>query len=105
GLWAQWRLEEAGGGPRAPGESVLLSCRGSGFSFRLYSLWWYRQAPGGRPEWVSVIDPLGGVRNNGAAIQNRATASRDNSQSKLSLSLRALHPRDSARYFCAVHTG
>ncbi|XP_017694871.1 PREDICTED: uncharacterized protein LOC108509802 [Lepidothrix coronata] len=55
GLWAQWRLEEAGGGHRAPGDSVLLSCRGSGFNFGLYVVHWYRQAPGGRPEWVSSI--------------------------------------------------
>ncbi|NWQ72625.1 HV01 protein, partial [Neopipo cinnamomea] len=104
GLRAQWRLEEAGGGLRAPGESVLLSCRGSGLNFGYYEVWWYRQAPGGRPDWVSFIDSQGRVRNNRAAVQDRATPSRNNSQSKSFLSLRALQPRDSARYFCAVPT-
>ncbi|NXM05574.1 HV03 protein, partial [Tyrannus savana] len=70
GLRAQWRLEEAGGGLRAPGESVLLSCRGSGFTFENYGICWYRQAPGGSPEWVSFINSRGGiVRTNRAAVQ------------------------------------
>ncbi|KAF1404764.1 Ig heavy chain V region 3, partial [Spheniscus mendiculus] len=92
-------------GLRAPGDSVLLSCRGSGFNFVDYDLWWYRQAPGGRLEWVSVISYDSSVIRFGQSVQGRATVSRDNSRSESSLSLRALHPRDSARYFCAVHTG
>uniref|UniRef100_A0A8V5GLF8 Ig-like domain-containing protein n=1 Tax=Melopsittacus undulatus TaxID=13146 RepID=A0A8V5GLF8_MELUD len=39
-----------------------------------------------------------------AAVEGRATMSWDNLQSKSSLSLHALQPQDSARYFCAVHT-
>ncbi|NWU87840.1 HVC33 protein, partial [Onychorhynchus coronatus] len=104
GLWAQWRLEEAGGGQRAPGEFVLLSCRGSGFNFGFLTVYWYRQAPGGRPEWVAVISHDSSVTQNGPAMKGRALVSRDNSQSKSSLYLWALHVRDSARYFCAVHT-
>ncbi|NXK00672.1 HV309 protein, partial [Corythaixoides concolor] len=103
GLWAQLRLVESGGGLRAPGDSVLLSCRGSGFDFRNYAVWWYRQAPGGIVEVLSVCWSFGST-NYGPAVEGRATASRDNSQSESSLSLRALHPQDSARYFCAVHT-
>ncbi|KFW82459.1 Ig heavy chain V region C3, partial [Manacus vitellinus] len=102
GLWAQLRLEEAGGGHRAPGESVLLSCRGSGFNFGLYVVYWYRQAPGGIPEWVSSISTDSSVNRNRTAMEGRALVSRDNSQSKSSLSLWALQPQDSARYFCAV---
>uniref|UniRef100_A0A8V5GPP4 Uncharacterized protein n=1 Tax=Melopsittacus undulatus TaxID=13146 RepID=A0A8V5GPP4_MELUD len=48
GVWAQVRLEETGGGLRAPGDSVLLSCRGYGFRFAIAGVRWYRQAPGGR---------------------------------------------------------
>uniref|UniRef100_A0A663MVS3 Ig-like domain-containing protein n=1 Tax=Athene cunicularia TaxID=194338 RepID=A0A663MVS3_ATHCN len=101
----QMHLLEAGGGLRAPGNSVLLSCRGSGFTFRTHDLWWYRQTPNGRLEWVSYISSLGTTKEYGAAVQGRATVSRDNSRSESSLSLRALGPRDSARYFCAVRTG
>ncbi|NXH81239.1 HV03 protein, partial [Edolisoma coerulescens] len=105
GLWAQWRLEEAGGGLRAAGDSVTLSCHGSGFTFRNYAIFWYRQAPGGSLEWVSVISHVPRVFSFDQSVQSRAKISRDNSRSKAYLSLLTLHPRDSARYFCAVHTG
>ncbi|NWT94934.1 HV335 protein, partial [Urocynchramus pylzowi] len=105
GLWAQPRLQEAGGGLRAPGDSVTLSCRGSGFTFENHGINWYRQAPGGSLEWVSLISYSGNVKKYGAAVRGRATASRDNYWSPSSLALRALHPSDSARYFCAIHTG
>ncbi|NXF28230.1 HVC33 protein, partial [Rhodinocichla rosea] len=105
GLWAQPRLQEAGGGQRAAGDSVTLSCRGSGFTFRNYAIYWYRQSPEGRLEWVSVIsfDPT--VFYFDQSVQGRAKMSRDNSRSEAYLSLLTLQPRDSARYFCAVHTG
>ncbi|NXK15239.1 HV333 protein, partial [Herpetotheres cachinnans] len=100
----QPRLVEAGGGLRPPGGSVLLSCRGSGFQFKNLDVWWYRQAPGGRLEWVSVIWKDSSITKFGPGVEGRATVSRDNSQSESSLTLRALHPQDSARYFCSVDT-
>ncbi|GAB0199243.1 Ig heavy chain Mem5-like [Grus japonensis] len=103
GLWAQLRLVETGGGLRAPGDSVHLSCRGSGFSFGNSVVLWYRQAPGSSLEWVSLISAWSNT-NYGPAVKHRATASRDNSRSESSLSLRDLRPQDSARYFCAVRT-
>ncbi|NXF42306.1 HV349 protein, partial [Nyctibius bracteatus] len=64
---------------------------------------WYRQAPSGRVERVSFI-AYWGETEYGAAVEGRAMVSRDDSRSESSLSLRVLHPRDSARYFCAVLT-
>ncbi|XP_050184149.1 Ig heavy chain Mem5-like [Myiozetetes cayanensis] len=104
GLWAQMRLEEAGGALRAPGESVLLSCRGSGFTFENHYVRWYRQAPGAGVEWVSWISHYSSQVQFGPAVEGRATASRDNSLSEASLSLHLLHAGDGARYFCAVCT-
>ncbi|NXN38930.1 HVM56 protein, partial [Rhinoptilus africanus] len=101
GLWAQLSLLEAGGGLRAPGGSVHLSCRGSGFNLGGSAVWWYRQTPNGRPEWVSFVS-YWGRKKYGVAMEGRARVSRDNSRSKSSLSLSALQPQDSARYFCAV---
>ncbi|NWV63921.1 HV335 protein, partial [Malurus elegans] len=105
GLWAQWTLQEAGGGLRAAGGSVTLSCRGSGFTFRSYGIRWYRQSPGGTLEWVSFISYDPTVFNFDQSLKGRATISRDNSRSEVYLSLQTLHPNDSARYLCAVHTG
>ncbi|NXW71094.1 HV03 protein, partial [Hirundo rustica] len=105
GLRAQPRLQEAGGALRAAGDSITLSCRGSGFTFRNYAIWWYRQALEGRMEWVSFISYDPTVLYFDRSVQGRARISRDNSRSEVYLSLLTLHPRDSARYFCAVHTG
>ncbi|NXK70316.1 HV01 protein, partial [Sylvietta virens] len=102
GLWAQLRLQEAGGGLRAPGDSVNLSCHGSGFVFHYYDIWWYRQAPAGSLEWVAFISATSSINKSAPAIEGRALVSRDNSASESSLSLWALGPQDSARYFCAI---
>ncbi|NXG62236.1 HV348 protein, partial [Hemiprocne comata] len=103
GVWAQPRLVEAGGGLRAPRDSVLLSCRGFSFNFEQASIWWYRQAPNNSPEFLSYVS-FWGVIKYGAAVEGRAMLSRDNSRSELSLFLPALHHQDSACYFCASHT-
>ncbi|NWY97928.1 HV348 protein, partial [Loxia curvirostra] len=104
GLWAHRRLQETGGGQRAPGDSFTLSCHGSGFTFGYYDIYWYRQFPGGIPEWwVSLISyPKGSTVDYGAAVKGRAEISRDNSRSEAYLSLRPLQAQDSARYFCAL---
>ncbi|NWV58688.1 HV03 protein, partial [Malurus elegans] len=94
----------AGGGLRAPGDSALLSCRGSGFTFENHYVRWYRQSPGGRFEWVSWISHYSSQIQFGPAVEGRATASRNNSHSVASLSLHLLHAGDCAHYFCAVHT-
>ncbi|NXW52917.1 HV348 protein, partial [Nyctiprogne leucopyga] len=100
----QQRVVEAGGGLRAPGDSVLLSCWWSGFTFGSSAIRWYRQTASGRLEWVSYIKFDGSVIKVGQSVEGRAALSRNNSQSESSLSLRALHPRDSARYFCTIRT-
>ncbi|NXS87152.1 HV01 protein, partial [Erpornis zantholeuca] len=102
GLWAQRRLQEAGGGLRAAGDSVTLSCHMSKSAFEGYSIRWYRQAPGGRLEWVSLINYSGSIKKYGAAVEGRAASSWESHQSQSSLFLWGLHPSDSACYFCAI---
>ncbi|NXT76957.1 HVM54 protein, partial [Zapornia atra] len=103
GLWAQVLLVESGGGLQEPGNSVKLTCHGSGFIFKSASIRWYCQAPDDKFEWVSYIsNDRGTTKHYGAAVKGRAMASRDNSQSKSFLELRHLHPQDSARYFFAI---
>ncbi|NWH69911.1 HV03 protein, partial [Piaya cayana] len=100
----QPRVMEAGGGLKAPGDSVLLSCHSFGLPFKNSAVRRYRQAAGARLEWVSIISASSSVIRFRPSVQGRATISRDNSQSVAFLSLRALHLRDSACYFCTVYT-
>uniref|UniRef100_A0A8C2U8A9 Ig-like domain-containing protein n=1 Tax=Coturnix japonica TaxID=93934 RepID=A0A8C2U8A9_COTJA len=104
GVCAQFRLEVSGGGVQAAGESVQFFCRGSGLSFDDYFVLWYRQALSGHLEWLSYIVSSSYIRYS-PVLEDRASVSLDSSQSVSSLSLRALHPHDSAHYFCAVNTG
>ncbi|KFU93705.1 Ig heavy chain V region 914, partial [Chaetura pelagica] len=101
GVRAQPRLGEASGGMRAPRDSVLLSCRGSGCSFVRYAVGWYRQTPNGRFELVSNCWASGNPYY-GAVEQGRARVSQDNSQSVSYPSLHALHSLDTTGYFCAL---
>uniref|UniRef100_A0A8V5GLJ4 Ig-like domain-containing protein n=1 Tax=Melopsittacus undulatus TaxID=13146 RepID=A0A8V5GLJ4_MELUD len=94
---------------RGPGASVsrsteLLLCRTAHPVPPLFmlSIWWYRQVPGGRLEWVSYISFDSSVIKFVQSVERRANISRDNSRSESSLLLSALQPQDSARYFCTA---
>ncbi|NXU47733.1 HV349 protein, partial [Turnix velox] len=87
GLWAQPRLLEAGGGLRAPGDSLLLSCHGEGLPSADRAVWWYRQSASGSLEWVSLIlyARYGTGKFYGTAVEGRATVVGDDFRSESSL--------------------
>uniref|UniRef100_A0A8C8RS79 Ig-like domain-containing protein n=1 Tax=Pelusios castaneus TaxID=367368 RepID=A0A8C8RS79_9SAUR len=91
-------------GMRAGGASIRLSCKGSGFSFSNYDMFWYRQSPRKGPEFVSYISYDGTRQSYADSVKGRVTISRDNSRSELYLQMSSLRLEDTARYYCATDT-
>uniref|UniRef100_A0ABK0L8V9 Ig-like domain-containing protein n=2 Tax=Rattus norvegicus TaxID=10116 RepID=A0ABK0L8V9_RAT len=97
---------ESGGGLVQPGNSLKLSCATSGFTFSTAWMYWYRQFPEKRLEWVARIKAKS---NNYAtdyteSVKGRFTISRDDSKSSIYLQMNNLKEEDTAIYYCAWHS-
>uniref|UniRef100_A0A3Q1H8Z9 Ig-like domain-containing protein n=1 Tax=Anabas testudineus TaxID=64144 RepID=A0A3Q1H8Z9_ANATE len=88
---------------KKPGETLSLSCRGSGFTFSCCSMNWIRQ-PAGKPlEWMGLIWNDASKTIYSSSVQGRIEITRDNSNSMVDLRLSNLKPEDSAVYYCAKY--
>ncbi len=86
---------------KKPGETLTLSCRGSGFSFGCCSMHWIRQQAGKPLVWMGRVHSGGSGNDYSESFKSRAEITRDNSKSTVYLKLTGLTAEDSAMYYCA----
>uniref|UniRef100_A0A671UR07 Immunoglobulin V-set domain-containing protein n=1 Tax=Sparus aurata TaxID=8175 RepID=A0A671UR07_SPAAU len=81
---------------KKPGETLSLSCRGSGFTFSCCSMHWIRQPAGKGLEWIGVGYSSSSRNTYASSVRGRAEISREDSSSMVYLRLSNLKPEDSA---------
>uniref|UniRef100_A0A667X7P8 Ig-like domain-containing protein n=1 Tax=Myripristis murdjan TaxID=586833 RepID=A0A667X7P8_9TELE len=84
-----------------PGQSLSITCRGTGFTFSSFAMHCIRQPAGKGLEWMGLIIYDASVTNYASSVQGRIEITRDNSNSMVYMRLSNLQPEDSAVYFCA----
>uniref|UniRef100_A0A8C1JQP9 Ig-like domain-containing protein n=1 Tax=Cyprinus carpio TaxID=7962 RepID=A0A8C1JQP9_CYPCA len=85
---------------KKPGESVTLSCTGSGFSVGSSYMHWVYQKPGNGLEWIGRIDPGTGTIF-AQSLQGQFSIKKDSSKNMLYLEIKSLKTEDTAVYYCA----
>uniref|UniRef100_A0AAY5EAZ7 Ig-like domain-containing protein n=1 Tax=Electrophorus electricus TaxID=8005 RepID=A0AAY5EAZ7_ELEEL len=86
---------------KKPGETLSLSCRGSGFTFGSYNMHWIRQQAGKPLVWMGAMWYDASGTSYSKSFQGRIEITRDNSKSMVYLKLSGLTAEDSAVYYCA----
>ncbi|KAL8177303.1 UNVERIFIED_CONTAM: hypothetical protein K2H54_044515 [Gekko kuhli] len=104
GVQSQVRFDQSGPELKRPGESVRLTCKGSGYTFTSYAMNWIRQAPAKGLEWVGRIRTDNFATIYAKALEGRVTITVDTSISTTYLQLANLKVEDTATYYCARHT-
>lgn len=95
---------QSGGGIKAPGGSLTIVCKTSGFGFTNYYMSWVRKQPEKGLEWLCRIPSLGTNPWYNPAIVGRFIQTRDNAKASTTLQLNDLKLEDSAVYYCTRDT-
>nr|NDP17706.1 immunoglobulin gamma heavy chain [Bos taurus] len=101
GVLSQVQLRESGPSLVKPSQTLSLTCTASGFSLNDKAVGWVRQAPGKALEWLGSIDSSGNTGYN-PGLQSRLSITKDNSESRISLSISSVTTEDSATYYCSA---
>nr|ACI69046.1 Ig heavy chain V-I region HG3 precursor [Salmo salar] len=86
---------------KKPGETLNLSCRGTGYTFTSYGMNWIRQPTGKPLEWMGWINTNTGAAGYAKTLEGRIELTKDSSVSMTHLKLSGLKAEDSAVYYCA----
>uniref|UniRef100_A0AAY4C585 Ig-like domain-containing protein n=1 Tax=Denticeps clupeoides TaxID=299321 RepID=A0AAY4C585_9TELE len=85
---------------KKPGETLSLSCKGSGFAFSSSGMHWVRQPTGKALEWMGAIWYDASRTIYAKSVEGRTEITRDNNNHMVYLKLSGLKAEDSAVYFC-----